>query len=315
MKKISIYLLITLFVSQQAFSQNRTFFNQYMINAGTFNPAWTNIFTETGAFLNYRKQYIKQANSPESIYANVFHHIDRNHSIGGSVLNDRFSNFNQLEASANYVYHVWFQEKVALGFGIKAAYTQRAFNQNNYSYFDPLEPTLDNELINRGFNFGVGISLSSKNFDFNAALPYIFANYAPNASRNYRIGKLHGYSSIGYKFRISEDFIFHPTAYTKMVFGSPISAAADLNFLVNRFWWFGAGYRTNNSASVTAGVFLKNGLRVIYSFETASFTGFKTSGSSHELNLVYAKPFGEKSFQKRKYSRKKRSGNFKGTNY
>ncbi len=303
MKKIILFLglISPLFTT----AQNQTTYNLYMINPGISNPGWIDITSEYGIYAGYRRQFARQNTSPISIYTNGFFNFSRNHGFGFSVQNDNFNKFNQLDANVNYMYHVWLGEKMALGMGVRAGYQQQSLSENTFTYFDANEPLLtDGGIATHGLNLGTGLSLSSRNFMFNMSIPHIFSNYLANEDKLFDIKRNHFYVNTGYKFRLNDDFIIYPTAQVKGVFGSPFAAQADINLLLNQLIWAGIGYKTSDNAVATIGVFFNNGFRVIYNYETASFSRFKQGGGGHEVCVSFVKPFDEPSFNARRHIKK-----------
>jgi type IX secretion system PorP/SprF family membrane protein len=296
----TIIILVTIFIAGLSFAQMRMNTNLYMVNPALINPGYIDIKNETGIYASYARQYVRQINAPETMYLNAYHNLHRNHGVGVNVISDRYSNFNQLDISGNYMFSAWLGDETVLGLGVRAAYSQQVLNQNDFVYFDGIEPTLGGTLKTASFGVGTGLSLIARDFDFNLGLPFLFHNYVPDA-RSTNLVKNHIYSSMGYKFRINDDFILYPTTLLKVVSGAPISVSGDINLLINQMFWLGAGYKTANSASITAGIFLDNGLQVMYNFQTPSFSTLKPAGSSHEVLLGFTRPFQGLGFDKRKY--------------
>lgn len=291
-------------------AQNQPTYNLYMINPGIANPGWIDVPNEYGVYAGYRRQFARQKTSPITTYANGFINFSRNHGFGFSVQNDHFDKFNQLDASINYMYHVWLSENLSLGMGVRAGYQQQVLSENTFTYFDANEPLLsDGGLVARGLHAGSGLSLTSRNFMFNLSAPRMFSNFFANDAKLFNLQRNHFYVSTGYKFRFSDEFVFYPTAQVKGVFGSPLAAQADLNFLLKQLFWTGVGYKTSDNVVLTMGMFLDNGFRVIYNYETVSFSRYKQGGGGHEICVAYVRPFDEPRFHERRHIRK--NGNWK----
>jgi type IX secretion system PorP/SprF family membrane protein len=279
-----------------------------MLNQNTFNPGYLDAFTRYGGSLIGRKQWTTTANSPLSFQGQGFYQFTKNHGVSGLINQDNVENFNTLEISGSYTYHAWIKKKMAIGMGIKAGFEQRS-QFNNYVYFNEMEPTLDN--TTRGaFQLGTGISLQSQNFDFGLSLPQIFNNTLPNKSKTYQTIYNTFYGHIGYKLRFNDNFILYPTAFIRGVKGSLPSMSFDGHFLINQSIWLGGGYRSDNSVSLSFGVFFMKGLRVIYNYETAFFSPHKRLDVTHEVSIRYARSIADNPFARRKYTVRK-GGQFK----
>jgi len=296
---LTLFLLI---IGGSAFSQMRTTFNQYMINPGLLNPGFMDIQSHFGGTLAYRKQYMSAGETPLTIAANGFYRFNHYQGVGMIVTNDKVAGINTLDVGFSYAHNVWLTRGLALGLGVKASYQQRTM-ENDYVYFSEMDPVLSSKLNTFGFGAGVGLSLQSEDFQFGLSLPNILNNglgkkYAFAANDN------HFYSNISYKCRFSDGFIFVPSAMVKGVSGSPISMAFDGHFLLGQLVWIGGGYHTDNTVGASAGLFLKKGVRVVYSYESAFFTAHTRFNNTHEITVSFATdlkdyPFGTRLYRKK----------------
>lgn len=292
-----------LFIAFAGNAQLRGGYNQYMLNQGVYNPGYLDIDTRYSVTASFRRQWLSSADAPLTVSANGHYSITRNHGVAMSVINDQIDNVNTLDIGGTYTYHAWLNKKVALGMGIKMGYQQRSI-QNNYVYFSETEPTL-NQLKTGGFNMGAGLSIQSQNFDFGISLPFLFNNRYGSNTQIYGTQDNHFYSNIGYKVRFSDYFIVYPSILVRGVAGAPLNMSFDGHILYNQLFWFGGGYRSDNTASASVGVFLDNGLRILYSYESSYFSPHKRLESSHEITLNYARTIKDLPFTKRTYTVRK----------
>lgn len=304
MKQLITAFLILLSVAAQA--QLRPTFSQYMLNQGVINPGYADIETRYGGVVSARKQWMTMAGTPFTVFANGYYRFTQNHTVGGTISNDNVNQVNVLDISANYVYHAWLSRNLALGMGIKFGYQQVATN-GDYVYFDPTgvtDPVLDYRKSG-GLNLGAGVSLQSKNFMFGFSAPYLFNNTLLHTKAAiYTTDDNHFYTTLGYKIRFSDAFILYPSMMLKAVYGAPYSMSFDGHALINQFFWFGGGYRSDNTVAISAGFFLEKGLRVVYTYETAYFSPHKRMDVSHEISLNYARSIYDSPFARRQYVKK-----------
>ncbi|WP_343747568.1 PorP/SprF family type IX secretion system membrane protein [Fluviicola sp.] len=297
-------LLSALIVSAlNSSAQLRTYYSQYMLNQGIFNPGYMDITTRFSATLNFRKQWVSSLETPLTFSANGHYHITPNHGVGMVALTDYTAGVNTIEVSGVYNYHIWLGEKTALGLGVKVGYQQRSL-QTDYIYFSEKEPTLDNR-ISRGLNLGVGLSIQSENFDFGVSMPSLFDNALADPSTIYATTYNHFFSHIGYKIRFNDNIIFYPTAMARMVKGSKLNMSFDGNFLFGQLIWVGGGYQSDNGVTGSLGLFLEKGLRIVYSYQTSFYTPHKHLQNTHEVTLNFARSIDDLPFAKRKYTTRK----------
>ncbi len=302
MKK-SYFLPVLFLLAFTSNAQLRSIYNQYMLNQGIFNPGYMDISTRYSATVHVKKEWMTVPETPLTFSANGHYHISKNHGVGAIAVSDFAAGVNSLEIGALYNYHIWLGEKTALGLGVKVGYQQRSL-QTDYIYFSEKEPTLDNR-ITRGVNVGAGLSIQSQNFDFGISMPSIFDNALANPSTIYSTTYNHFYSHIGYKIRFNDNIILYPTAMARMVKGSRLNMSFDGHFLFGQMVWVGGGYQSDNSVTGSFGLFLEKGLRLVYTYQTSTFTPHKNLEHSHEITINYARTIDDLPFAKRKYTTRK----------
>ena len=302
MKKIYCLFVLLAFTTV-SYAQLRSVYNQYMLNQGIFNPGYMDISTRFSATVHVKKEWMTVPGTPLTFSANGHYHFTQNHGIGAIAISDFASGVNSLEIGALYNYHVWLGEKTALGFGVKVGYQQRSL-QTDYVYFSEKEPTLDNR-VTRGVNLGVGLSIQSQNFDFGISMPSIFDNSLANPSTIYATTNNHFYSHIGYKIRFNDNFILYPTVMARAVSGSPLNMSFDGHFLFGQMVWLGGGYQSDNSVTASLGFFLEKGLRIVYTYQTSTFSSHRLLEHSHEITLNFARTIDDLPFSKRKFITRK----------
>jgi type IX secretion system PorP/SprF family membrane protein len=301
-----LFTSLLILSSAAAWTQLRSNFSQYMLNQGAINPGFADIQTRYGGSLSARKQWMTMSGTPFTVFANGHYSFTKNHAVGGTIVNDNVNEVNTLDISANYVYHAWLTRKLALGLGVKLGFQQLSM-KNDYVYFDATaatDPTLDYRKSG-GLNLGAGLSLQSENLLFGFSMPYLFNNtYSNKKSAIYTTEDNHFYTTLGYKIRFSDAFVLYPSLMLKGVSGAPYSMSFDGHVLINQFFWFGGGYRSDNTVAISGGIFLEKGLRVVYTYETAYFSPHKRMDVSHEISLNYARSIFDSPFAKRRYVKK-----------
>ncbi|MCC6700798.1 MAG: PorP/SprF family type IX secretion system membrane protein [Fluviicola sp.] len=291
-------------LSFTSLSQLRGGSSLYMLNQSLMNPGYIDVNTRYGGTVNFRKQWMSLGAAPLTISTNGHYRFSKNHGVGLVALDDYTNNINHIDVGANYTYNAWLNKNTSIGMGIKLGFQQRSI-VNNYVYFENFDPTVT-QLSTAGFNMGFGLSVQSKNFDFGVALPSIFDNQLGKKNLIYDTKDNHLYANIGYKFRMANDgFIFYPTILAKGVPGSNINLSFDGHFLFGQWLWMGGSYKSDNTVGASVGVFLDDGLRIIYSYESSNFTGHERLTSSHEIMINYARSISVNPFHVRKYTIRK----------
>jgi type IX secretion system PorP/SprF family membrane protein len=303
MKKL-IGLFLVLFVSIQLNAQLRGGYGTYMLNQSAFNPGFQDINTRFGGNLNFRRQWMSYADAPITATANGYYRFTRNHGVGLVTSYDKIDEVGTFDVGANYTYQAWMTDLVAVGLGIKFGFSQRTIG-SNFVYFDAGDPTF-NQMSTAGFNMGAGLSIQSQNFDFGVSLPFLFDNQLGKKNQIYATTDNHLYAHVGYKLRTRNDwFVFYPTVLVKGVPGSNLNMSFDGHFLFGQWLWMGGGYRSDNGVGASVGVFLDDGLRIVYNYESSLFSPHKRFNNTHEVTLNYARSIKDNPFKRRRYTVRK----------
>jgi len=317
MKKLLLILL--LFSNISVFSQNRQFNHIYMLNPGLFNPANMDIFTKYGATFNYLNDYLSSSYSPLSFSALGYYNRRPFYGVGGSIINDNFGAYNQLEVSGNAVYRILSRNAggYSHSFGIRLGFLQKSLNATGLRYESLktsliTDPTLGllTRVNSNGLNVGFGYAFVTDKIDVNVSLPYFFGNRMPFSKVDsipqrsaLEMGLSDFFVTAGYKIRFDKDwYVFYPTIMMKGAKSAPMYFGADLNFLFNQLLWVSAGFRSDMTIASSIGVFLDQGFRIIYSYQNAALTKHSATGWNNELSIGYARTIPDNPFNYRRYT-------------
>ena len=91
----------------------------------------------------------------------------------------------------------------------------------------------------------------------------------------------------GYLTKINENIKLKPNFLVKYVNGSPIQFDLNANILLNETLWLGASYRSLDSFSAVASVYVTNDIQFGYSYDLAHTALSKVQKGSHEIMLQF----------------------------
>lgn len=293
-------LLVLLCSGTVLFAQNEPTYAQYMLNQSLYNPGFIDIFTRFSGTVAARKQYASVDGGPLTAGLNGHYNWTRNHGFTFNASNDHVNNLNTMEIGVGYGYHIWLNDHAAFGGGIKVGIQNRSASQNYIYFGDGVDPTLQTPST-FGAQVGAGLSFQSRNLSVGVSMPFILNNYF--ASNNYySTFKNSLYANISYKLRTkSNNLVFTPSILAKAIAGSKINMSFDGHFLFSQLIWIGGGYRTDKTVAASVGLFLAEGLRIVYSYETSALTAHSGITSTHELSVSYAVTVEELPFAERLY--------------
>lgn len=311
MRKYYIALVVVLGLSLNMNAQNRMVFNHYLLNPETFNPGYMDIHHEISATGLFRAQYIGQGGMASDAYVNAHYHLGSHSGIGLTFNNQNINSFNSLEVGANYVYHAWLSNTMALGVGLQANFYQQGFNPSIYHPLNPSDVVLGDERKVNGVNFGVGASLQDKNLTVNLSMPRIFANGMVDSDMAWKAKNTAFYLSGSYRIMFNKWFTLTPGVLMRAGGGAPANLMIDVyTGLLEEKLILGAGYSTGQNVHVTVGYQFDFGLRISYNLETPPFSKMVGLGTSHELGIGFYSLFEKPGFRERKIIKK--NGKVKG---
>jgi type IX secretion system PorP/SprF family membrane protein len=317
MKKI-FFILFLLLCSLYSTAQNRQFNHLYMLNPGFYNPSNMDIFTKYGFTLNYLNDFVGSTYSPLNFAANGYYNARPFKGFGGSIINDNFGAYNQLEVSGNASYKIFSRDGGGLShaFGIRVGFLQKSLNTTGLRYeslssgsTDPVLGDLT-RVSSMGANLGVGYSFITNKIDVNVSLPYFFGNRMPFSKVDtipqrsaLEFGMSDFFITAGYKHRFDNDwYVFYPTLMLQGAKGAPIHAGVDLNFLFSQLVWASVGFRSDLTMTSSVGVFLDQGFRIVYSYQNALLTKHNGTGWNNELSIGYARTIPDNPFNYKKFT-------------
>lgn len=318
MKKI-FTLICFIIANMSVFSQNRQFNHIYMLNPGLYNPANMDIFTKYGATFNYLNDYMSSSYSPLNFSAIGYYNRRPFYGLGGSIVNDNFGAYNQLEVSGNAVYRILSRNAggYSHSFGIRLGFLQKSLNATGLRYESlktslTTDPTLGllTKVASNGLNVGFGYAFVTNKIDVNVSFPYFFGNRMPFSKVDsipqrsaLEMGLSDYFITAGYKIRFDKEwYVFYPTFMLKGAKSAPMHYGVDLNFLFNQLLWVSAGFRSDLTIASSVGVFLDQGFRIIYSYQNAALTQHNATGWNNELSIGYARTIPDNPFNYRKYT-------------
>lgn len=319
MKKIFVVLLILL-SHLNLNAQNRQFNHLYMLNPGFFNPANMDIFTKYGGTINYQNDFMSSSYSPLSFAGLGYINPRPFYGYGGSIINDYFGSYNQLEVAGNASYKILSRAAGGFShaFGIRVGFLQKSLNASSLRYeslakLGTTDPTLGEaaKVASNGLNVGFGYAFVTNKFDVNLSFPYFFGNRLPGSGVDtvlpkrsaMEMGLSDFFLTAGYKVRFDNDwYVFYPTIMAKGAKTAPFQFGADLNFLFNQVLWVSAGFRSDLTIASSVGVFLDQGFRIVYSYQNAALTKHNGTGWNNELSIGYARTIPDNPFNYRKFT-------------
>lgn len=298
-------LIILVFTVVNSFAQNRINYSQYMHNQGVFNPAYFDSENQLSGNLFHRNQWVGIEGSPTSTSAILNFNTAGSSGLNLNIYQDNITVFSDFNASLGYNYRIAMSKSSALSLGIKAGYGFYSANYTRLAVIDFEDPVFAADVSSQGYmNFGAGAYFESSNITAGFSFPYLINNGLPSEfdSISGDIGMKfnHSFYTLGGKFGNGQ-VGFYPTTLVKHVAGSPLQIDLNATFLFNEAFLPSIGYRNDNTLILSAGYIFRSGVKIIYSYDLASFSTASYSSGSHEVSIGFGTYFASNPYKKGKY--------------
>ena len=293
LSKVFVLLLFCL-LSFQAKSQTETMFSQYMFNETFINPAYTGSRETISATLFYRKQWVGIEGAPVTQSFSVHAPIKKKKlGLGLSVLNEEIGVSHKLLVYGGVSYRILYQQS-ALSFGLNVGFIndEELYSQVRTIVAGDRQFSTD---VTKMFlpNAGFGVYYYKSNFYAGFSIPKLIQNNLnpslPNGVENNiaKISAWHYYLTAGYVYKMNELIKVKPSMMFKATKNAPVQLDINADFLINDFFWLGAGYRTGDAVNAMVGLDLSRQLRISYSYDFTVSSLQKYNTGSHEFGLKY----------------------------
>lgn len=303
MKRVILSATIILITAISGFAQQDPLISQYMFNPLLVNPAYAGSKDYAMASALYRTQWVKLKGSPETFLASIHGPVfkSRKVGLGFTISNDNIGIINRTNVFGDYAYHIPLTNKLKLGLGVKAG----IFYQSNKlssailtdnSQIDPVYSAANTNKVTP--EVGAGAYLYSKKFYLGLSVPH-FLSYDASRPLSFSSNKVYNYVrhfwfTTGVAIEASPDFVIRPSLMIRYSKYAPMQADINCNFLIKKFLWLGATYRTGDKEAGAMesiiGIIefqLTKQFRLGYSYDFTRTQLNNYSNGSHEISLGY----------------------------
>lgn len=272
MKKL-FYILFLLALIHEADAQQLPLYSQYAYNKFLINPAHAGSDGFTSFNITAREQWIGYSGAPRTYsFSWQTRFRKRGYRLRGNIFNDNliyvpktegkvglgayvFSDHNGLVQrtgfQTTYSYHVWVRDYTQLSFGLGISGYHYIINADEYSFEDPDEAWL-NDNLRRGIfvpDVDFGIYLQDPYFNIGLSAQQMLASVArlgEYAYKEFRMDR-HFYLFGSYTFtpRIKNDL--EPSVLLKMSEQVRPQADIGLTYVYDQAFWLGLTYRTGGA--------------------------------------------------------------------
>ena len=271
------------------FSQNR--FNQLTVNPG---------FAGSSGFINFsvlnRYQWVGFPGAPVTTVFNTdaaVRLIGANDGIGFSVINDVIGFEKNISIGLNYSYRTKLGDGI-LGSGVSLGFMNKNLNLDmtgidGGDLVNSSDPSLPQGKASGVMaDIGIGFFYQHKDYDLSFSARHLNQpTLTFDESGSYSIRR-HYYLSGSYNLQTANERLEAIPALFIKTEGTTWQADLNMNFLYDKRFWGGIGYRIGDAIIVNAGAELWNGIKFGYCYDISTSALSRYNGGSHEFFFAYS---------------------------
>lgn len=324
LKFTGIAAAIALYSLQIVVGQQQPVFSQYTLNKFLYNPALAGVDGITTIGLTARQQWSGLPDPPstfaftaqtrvlEDSYIMRLLTARKNPEkasrkgrigIGTNLYNDHNGAISRSGFQLTYAYHINWNDKAQLSFGLSAAGFQFKLDDKNAVILDPEDPLL---LTNKHTffvpDFNVGTYLLTDQFYAGIGISDLLGSYLKLGRykfENYRTLR-HYYLMSGYRFYAGDNFRIEPSFLIRTT-REEMKCDFTLTTTYQRNYWLGISYRTANTYVLMGGLNVQN-FFLGYAYDAGGGYIKRYTSGSHEI--MFGMRFGETSVRRMRWLRK-----------
>lgn len=283
-------LVILCGLGLNALAQQKAMYTQYMFNTMAINPAYIAVDEQMAVTMLSRHQWVGFEGSPNTQTVSLHTPIKQSNTfVGAQILRDQIGEvITETGGYLTLTQRVAVGLKTYLAVGINGGLSSFKANYSDLYGDSPgsiNDPLFENESSVRG-NFGMGVMLFSDKYYVGVSSPHFYYTNL-SLSETATETRPHYMLQGGYLAKISNSVMIKPNLLIKYVNGSPVQFDMNANVLLNETLWVGASYRTMDSFSAVASLYVTNNIQFGYSYDVAHTALSKVQKGSHEVMLQF----------------------------
>lgn len=285
--KYLIYILLFSLLSSSLIAQQLPQISFKHQNVFLHNPASAGSSISNEIKILHREQWAGFENAPSTSTISYSQKLGNTSGLGGFLIHDRTFPTSRLIVNLSYAYIIEM-EKLNLSFGLSGMIMQYRFNNENITYRDPLDPSLQFNAENRWRpEANAGIMLQNNRFYVSFAVNQIFqSGFSPFSDgdlgliKNSRLFCLSGQYHLAIdKHKIS------PGLYFTYVKSSPLESDLSVNYSFNNKVFASIGHRWQDALNMSVG-YKFDRFNLAYSCDIITSSLRVSTSSSHEIMLI-----------------------------
>ncbi len=268
---------------------NNTFLANYLYNYHYINPAYVGNNEKATIGIATRQQWVGFEGSPKTYAINAFTNLealDKRVAVGGILTHDKIGPENNLYATADLAYHLFFDEAI-LSFGIRAGISSFSIRLSSLE----VNNNADNSLLNNTNKtvpvIGTGLYFYTHNYFIGFSTPQLI-QYQLNtlSSSSSEVKRVYQFAG-GHISNIHPSVNLKLTGFLEYSDESPLEFSLVPSFLIREKLWLGTFIRSSKNIGVMTQWLYSNMLSLGYIFEYPLGVSTNLSFQTHEITLSF----------------------------
>ncbi len=300
-------------------AQQRPHYTQYILNNFIINPALAGIENYTDVKVSHRHQWVGIQDAPVTTYLTIsapihkkddrenatsFHMNGENprgrqywqdyeaaqpHSgVGLTVINDKTGPLKRFSMYGTYAYHIGISTQTSLAAGFSAGFTSNSLDRSKLIFDNPVDPAVgtSNYLNKLRPDLSAGLWLYSADYFLGLSVQQILPQGLKFSNDTLKVDRKtypHLFLQGGYRFQLSDDISFIPSAVIRIVDPLPVGVDINTKFMYQDLLWAGAAYRVKDGFSGMVGVNISNKLNIGYAYDYTTSALQNYTKGTHEV--------------------------------
>lgn len=320
----NIFIILFVFIIRfNSFGQDNFYLSQYFQAGPVINPALTGIENFLDLKLNYRNQWTGFTDAPSTNYLGVNGYLQKEtqqaykqyglrtsnpyyldslglksipigerlrHGLGANIIYDTQGPYQRISGLINYALHIPVSAKMKLSVGLAGNISNQRIDFEKISLQNPNIDDFYQSLIAAGgrstfLGINPGIALYAETFYISYSPQDIIR--VPLSSDEIPIedGKINHLIMAGVNIRFSEHVSLLPSLLISQNEAYTSVWQATARTLIKNRAWSGLSYRSTETLTLMAGVYLNNLFNLSYSYDYVMGDLNNYTNGSHELIL------------------------------
>jgi len=284
-----ICLLIASTCVKKSYAQQGNQFTQYMYDQSIINPAYVGADESLSLNLIHRDQWSGIDGAPQSQTLSA-HSLFKKKKFGTGLLLHRetIGIHTQMDAAANFAYHLQTGEDSYLSFGIKAGVTNRQSDYQSLENGTPDNLSAFNNLNESYLDAGLGLFFRNRNLQIGYAVPQLLPPvYELGDTLKVDPTDLNHLLFTKYSFDLTSSFKLEPNVLIKYYEGTPLSYDLNLNAIYREIISAGISYRKDESIDLLIKLHITTQFQIGYAYDVPIGDIGTLTRNSSEIMLRY----------------------------